>query len=240
MSLRHKRYVVFIAVAGVMAGSSEASAQLTVFDALNYEQNLLQAVRSLDAVRTQIQQLQTQAQALARMDQNLLPQVGSISPQLQSSLTGLRTQVSQGDAIALSVRDTDANYLRLYPTTFSGALTGNGSVAATRARWDKSYASFKRAALLQGQVVDTAATDAELLNAILGRSQSSVGALQAVQAGNELTALQVKQALQLQTLLAAQSRAETTNRVRGIVAEEEARQRFKSFLGSGSAYTSQR
>ena len=28
--------------------------------------------------------------------------------------------------------------------------------------------------------------------------------------------------------------------LRGIVAEEEARQRFKSFLGSGSAYTSQR
>ena len=131
MSLRHKRYVVFIAVAGLMASVSGASAQLTVFDPLNYEQNLLQAVRSLDAVRTQIQQLQTQALALARMDQNLLPQAGSISPQLQSSLTSLRTQVSQGDAIALSVRDTDANYLRLYPAAFPDALNGNGSIGVT-------------------------------------------------------------------------------------------------------------
>ena len=45
------------------------------------------------------------------------------------------------------------------------------------------------------------------LGDILGRSQSSLGALQASQAGNELAALGVKQALQLQTLIAAQYRA---------------------------------
>jgi P-type conjugative transfer protein TrbJ len=64
-----------------------------------------------------------------------------------------------------------------------------------------------------------------------------VGALEAVQAGNELTALNVKQALALQALLAAQHRAETTVKARDLAAEEEARQRFKTFLGSGKAYT---
>lgn len=240
MRAQRKRGVFLIATSAMLAGIATASAQMTVFDPANYQQNLLQAIRSLDAVRNQIQQLQNQVQALARMDQNLLPQAGSISPQLQSSLSSLRTQLGQGDAIALGVRETDAIYQRLYPTKFPDLLAGNGSIAAARSRWDESYAGFKRAALLQGQVVDTVGSDGRLLDDILGRSQSSVGALQAVQAGNELTALQVKQALQMQTLLAAQSRAETTDRVRGIVAEGEARQRFQSFLGNRSAYTPQR
>jgi P-type conjugative transfer protein TrbJ len=59
-------------------------------------------------------------------------------------------------------------------------------------------------------------------------------------AGNELTALNVKQALVLQGLLAAQYRAETTAKARDLVAEEEARQRFKTFLGNGKAYTASR
>ena len=59
---------------------------LTVFDPLNYEQNLLSAIRALDTVENQIRQLQNQAQALTRMDRNLLPQSGSIGPQLQTHL----------------------------------------------------------------------------------------------------------------------------------------------------------
>ncbi len=240
MTSHRIRNIAIGTVIALMTGTSGASAQLSVFDPLNYTQNLLQAVRALDAVENQIRQLQGQAQTLARLDQNLLAQVGSISPQLQSTLTSLRAQVTQGNALALTVRDTDANYQRLFPTTFPDALSGNSSIAAARSRWDETYGGFKRAALLQGQVVDSVDSDGRLLDGILGRSQSSVGALQAIQAGNELTALQVKQALQLQTLLAAQQRAETIDRVRSVVAEEEARQRFQAFLGDGSAYTRQR
>jgi type IV secretion system protein VirB4 len=50
----------------------------------------------------------------------------------------------------------------------------------------------------------------------------------------------VKQALALQGLLAAQYRAETTKRARDLAAEEDARQRFKTFLGTGTAYTASR
>ena len=210
---------------------------LTVFDPINYEQNLLSAVRALDTVQNQIRQLQNEAQALTRMDRNLQPLSGGIGPQLQTTLSSLRAQVEQGQALALKVRETDSAYERLYPTTFSNALSSNEPVGAAKARWDESYATFKRAALLQGQVTESVGSDGRLLDDILGRSQSSVGALQATQAGNELTALQVKQSLQLQTLLAAQYRAETSERARSIVAQEEARQRFKSFLGDGRAYT---
>ena len=234
---RHRRQLLGVGLALAIGLSASAPHALTVFDPLNYEQNLLSAIRALDTVGNQIRQLQNQAQALTRMDRNLLPQSGSIAPQLQSTLANLRAQVAQGEALALTVRETEAGYQRLFPTAYSDAVTGNVAIGAAKSRWDEAYASFKRAALLQGQVADAVGSDGRLLDDILGRSQSSLGALQASQAGNELTALGVKQALQLQTLIAAQYRAETTDRARSIVAQEEARQRFQQFLGDSRAYT---
>lgn len=135
------------------------------------------------------------------------------------------------------VRETDAAYERLFPKAFPDALSGDDLTRAAKSRWDETYASFKRSAVVQGQITESAETDARLLDQILSRSNGSVGALQATQAGNELSALHVKQSLQLQTLLATQTRAETTDRARTLVAQQQAREQFKSFLGDGRAYT---
>ena len=62
----------------------------------------------------------------------------------------------------------------------------------------------------------------------MDRSRNATGALEVAQAGNELTGLGIKQALALQSLLAAQQRAETLKSARDLATEEEARQRFKS------------
>ena len=210
---------------------------VTVFDPWNYQQNLLSAARALESIQNQVRQLQNQAAQLLRMDRNLQALSGSVSPDLQRALSQLRARIAEGDALALKVRETEVAFDQLYPKTFSNALTSDDLVRSARSRWDETHASFKRAALLQGEIAEAAETDARLLDQIAARSSGAVGSLQATQAGNELTALQVKQSLQLQTLLAAQSRAETTARARELTAEAEGRQRLKSFLGSGSAYT---
>jgi P-type conjugative transfer protein TrbJ len=210
---------------------------LTVFDPLNYEQNLLTAARTLENLQNQVRLLQGQAQQLLRLDLNLQPLGGSIGGNLQSTLSQLRARIGEGDALALKVRETDAAFERLYPKTFSDAVTSDELVRAARTRWEEAHAGFRRASMLQGQVSEIIDGDGRLLDGVLLRSQSAVGALQVAQAGNELTALNVKQALQLQALLAVQHRAETADRLRGVIAEEEARTRFKSFVGNGRAYT---
>jgi P-type conjugative transfer protein TrbJ len=210
---------------------------LTVFDPLNYEQNLLTAARTLESIQNQVRQLQNQAQQLLRMDVNLQPLTGGIGGDLQSTLSQLRTRIGEGDALALKVRETDAAFERLYPKTFAETVTSDDLVRSARSRWEEAHAGFRRAALLQGQVTETIDGDGRLLDRVLLRSQTSVGALQVAQAGNELAALNVKQALQLQALLAVQQRADTAERLRGMVAEEEGRQRFRSFVGNGRAYS---
>ena len=213
---------------------------LTVFDPVNYQQNLLSAARALEQINNQVRTLQNQAQMLLRMDQNLTRLGSSLSPDLQRTLTDIQTQLRSGQGIALRLQATQGSYERLFPAQVSAALSSNDVLRNAKARWDEEHAGLKRAALLQGQITDGIETDIRLLGDAMTRSRTAVGALDAAQAGNELTGLAVKQSLAQQGLLAAQHRAETISRARDLATEDEARQRFRAFVGSGSGYSGSR
>jgi P-type conjugative transfer protein TrbJ len=241
MTPRRHLAIALPVVAAVMAWAApQSTAQLTVFDPANFQQNLLTAARALEQINNQVRLLQNQALMIARMDQNLVRLGPTMSPDLQRTLAALQAQLRAGEGIVLGLQATQGSYEQLFPKQASAALTSDDGLRNAKARWDEQYAAFQRAALLQGEVADGIGTDTGLLADAMGRSRNAVGALEAVQAGNELTALNVKQALALQGLLAAQHRAETTAKARDLATEDEARQRFKTFLGTGKAYTASR
>jgi P-type conjugative transfer protein TrbJ len=239
-SLR-KTLVAVPVIVGVMACCvPQSAAQLTVFDPLNYQQNLLSAARALEQINNQVRQLQAQAQMLLRMDQNLQRLGSTISPDLQRTLGDIQTQLRAGDGIALRLQATQSGYDRLFPREVSVSLSTDDVLRNAKSRWDEEYAALRRAAVLQGQIADNVDGDVRLLGDAMARSKNAAGALEVAQAGNELTGLSVKQSLQLQSLLAAQQRAEAFARARDLATEDEARQRFKSFVGTGSAYSAAR
>jgi len=223
---------VFPAFAAALAGAPPAAAQLTVFDPANYQQNLASAARGLEQVNNQLRTLEGQAQMLARLDRNLAPLAGSIVPDLKRRLIALEGQLTEGGGMALG---RDGNVVRLFSGADPSARLGEARSDQTDARWGQTYASVERAARLQGEVGDGLAGDSRLLGEALDRSRAATGALEVAQAGNELSGLGVKQALALESLLAAQHRAETLKSARELVDEAEARQRFKRFLGSSVA-----
>ena len=231
--------VLIIAIA-LSSCVSRSAAQLSVFDPVNYQQNLLSATRALEQINNQVRQLQAQAQMLSRMDQNLMRLGGTISPDLQRTLTAIQSQLQQGNGIALSLQTTQSAYDRLFPREVAATLSSDTVLRNAQLRWQEQYASLQRAALLQGQIGDGIDVDTRLLGLVMDRSRLANGALEVAQAGNELTGLSVKQALTLQSLIAAQHRADTLARARDVASEDEARQRFKTFLGSGSAYSAGR
>ena len=169
--------------------------------------------------------------------QNLLRLGSTMSPDLLRSLGDIQARLRTGEGIALQLRATEAAYERLFPKQVSAALSTDDVLRSAKSRWEEQYAALRRAALLQGQIADGIDTDTRLLGDAMARSRGAAGALEVAQAGNELTALSVKQSLALQGLLAAQHRAETIAKARELAAEDEARQRFKTFLGNGRAYT---
>ena len=117
---------------------------------------------------------------------------------------------------------TQSAYERLYPREVALSLSSDAVLRNAQLRWQEQYDALRRAALLQGQIGDGVATDSLLLAQAMDRSRLAGGALEVAQAGNELVGLSVKQALALQSLLAAQHRADTLQRARDIASEDEA------------------
>ena len=228
-----------LALGVLLAGTPDLTrAQgLVVFDAANYQQNLLTALRSLEQINNQVRQLQNQAQMVLRMDQNLQRLSTTIAPDLQRSLTDIQSRLREGEGLALRYSETEAAYERLFPRQVASTLSSDDVLRNARTRWEEEHASLRRAALLQGQIVDSVDSDRRTLDTAMAGSRNAAGALEATQAGNELTALHVKQSLQMQGLLAAQSRTDTLTRARDLATEDEARQRFKTFVGTGNGYT---
>ena len=218
---------------------SPAFAQLTVFDPANYRQNLLASLRALEQINNQLRQLQNEAQMLQRLDQNLRRLAVTIAPDVQRGLGNVQAELTNGNGIALQVKATESKYEQLFPRQ-TPSLSADEALRRNQTRWEEEYAGVKRAALVQAALAEGIDADRQLLGDVMARSRRAGGALEAAQAGNELTGLSIKQALALEALLAAQHRSETLARARQLSSEADAQQRFKAFLGTGSAYAAGR
>jgi P-type conjugative transfer protein TrbJ len=223
-----------LALCIAMSGPAPA---FTVFDPWNYKENLLTAIRSLEEIQNQVKQLTNEAQMLTKMDLNLEQLGSSVGGDLKSSLGDIEALLKKADGIALSVSETDSEMKKLFPSEYANALTSDESLNATRQRWDETLSAFKRSLILQAKVIENTTEDASVLSGLLSKSSTAVGNLQVQQAGNELMGLNIKQQLQLQTLIATEQRAQGLERARALASEEEARLRFNSFVGDGEAYT---
>jgi P-type conjugative transfer protein TrbJ len=224
---------------GMAFGTTPATAQLTVFDPNNYSQNLLTAARTLSQINNQIRSLQNEATMLLNQAKNLsridFPELEALTQQLQQ----IDRLMGQAQGLDFRVAGLDQQLRQLFPQSFDQALSTNDRVIAARQRLDTAMAAYRQTMTVQAQVAENVSADAQTLNAIVAKSQGAEGALQASQATNQLLALTAKQQFQIQNLLAAQYRAETTEAARRAQAEAEGRAATRKFLGTGSAYTPQ-
>lgn len=223
----------------VLTTSPPAHAQITVFDSGNYSQNILTAARTLQQINNQIRSLQNEAQMLINQSKNLTRIDFPELQQLTTRLQAIDRLMGQAQGIDFKVDGLDDQFRKLFPQQFDAALKRDQQVQNARARLDTAMAGFRRTMGVQAQVVENVATDAAALNALVARSQGAEGGLQVSQATNQLLALVAKQQFQIQNLMAAQFRAETTEAARRAQESLEARGRTRKFLGSGSAYTRQ-
>lgn len=245
MRIRTRKYLVASALGLGTAGSlamaltcTPACAQFTVFDPSNYSQNLLTAARTLQQINNQIQSLQNEATMLINQAKNLtridFPELQALTQTLQQ----VDRLMGQAQGIQFRVSGLDQQFRQLFPQSFSVALRTNEQVVAARARLDTAMSAYQQTMTVQAQVTENVTADAQALSGIVAKSQGAEGALQAQQATNQLLALAAKQQFQIQSMMAAQYRAESIEQARRAQAEIDARAATRRFLGSGSAYTS--
>ena len=218
---------------------SEPAQAIIVFDPSNYSQNILTAARTLEQINNQIRMLQSHAQSLINQAKNLatigFPELQALKQTMQQ----IDQLMGQAQGIQFKVASLDQQFRSLYPDSFAQSLTTSQQVQGARVRMDTARAAFEQTMTVQAQVVENIAADQAALTGIVARSQSAEGALQASQATNQLLALVAKQQFQIQTLMAAQYRAEAIERSNQAQSRTDAQSASTKFLGSGSAYTPQ-
>ncbi|WP_334186227.1 P-type conjugative transfer protein TrbJ [Novosphingobium sp.] len=223
------------ALVGTGIPSNPAQA-LVVYDPTNYSQNLLTAARTLQTVNNQIRSLQNEARSLLNEAQNLktigFPELQALTQTLQQ-IDGL---MGQAQGVRFQVSTLNQQFRQLYPMG-GGGLSLNAQVRAARSRLDNEMSAFEHTMTVQAQVVENVQSDTAALAALVDRSQSAEGALQAAQATNQLLALTAKQQFQIQQLLAAQYRADALARASRAQAASDAAAAATKFLGDGTGYT---
>ncbi|MDA5193712.1 P-type conjugative transfer protein TrbJ [Govanella unica] len=208
-----------------------------VYDPANHAENVLTAARTLAQINNQIQQLANDAQMLINQTRNLTRLPRSIASDLQNSLLRMDDLTRSAQGIAYDLAAIDNHYRRLFPESYDNSTSASRILRDAREAWGLARDGFKHSLAVQAEVVGELRRDGQLLDRLMAESQGAVGNLQALQAGNQLTALAAKQSMQLQTLLAASTRAEALERAGALAAHEQGRARFTRFYGDGSAYT---
>lgn len=210
---------------------------LPVFDAAVYSQTLLEASRALTQINNQIQSLQNEATMLQNMATNLKKLDFNSVSRMTAGLQQVDALMLQAQGISYNINTTTTQYQSLYPQQYADAVTSNQLLMDAKSRWLASMNGYQQTMSVQSQVVQNVQSDRGLLQDLVAQSQGAEGSLQAQQATNQLLALSTKQQLQIQTMMAAQFRAEATEQARAAESQEQGRASTKKFLGSRKAYT---
>jgi P-type conjugative transfer protein TrbJ len=220
-------------------GAHPVRAQMFVFDPSNYSQNLLTAARSLQQIQNQITSLQNEAQMLINQAKQLEKLPTSVVNDVERDYSQVQTLLRQANGVAYNVQSLNQAYAQNYPTSISARTSDQQLISNAQQRWQDSLSAFQHALTVGAGAVqnlpDTQAQTASLLSA----SQSSVGVLQAAQAGNQLAAVQTRQLADLTALLAAQGRAQALEQARKAEAEGQAQEQLRRFLTPAQAYQPQ-
>ncbi|WP_250626916.1 P-type conjugative transfer protein TrbJ [Pinirhizobacter soli] len=228
-----------LAVAALIGVMPVAHAQWVVVDPTNLVQNTLTAVRTLEQINNQIQQLQNQAQSLINQGRNLASLPFNVVNRLRSTLASTQQLITQAQGLAFQVQSMDQQFAQLYPQQYAATVSGNQMYQDAHQRWQNTLNGLQTAMQMQAQVSQNVTDDQSVLTDLVGQSQSATGALQAMQATNQLLALQAKQSIQGQQLQLTQGRAAALELARQAAAVERGREVTRRFLGAGTAYTPQ-
>ncbi|WP_417276101.1 P-type conjugative transfer protein TrbJ [Castellaniella sp.] len=238
-----KTRTLSVSIAAVLSVSllatSPAWAWKTVFDPSNYTQNTLTAVRTLQQINNQINQLQNETQMLMNQARNLASLDFDVVNRLRTTLTATERLIDEAQGLSYEVTNMDQEFARLYPDQYAATVSGDSMAQDARARWQNTLNGLHTAMRVQAQASQNLRDDESALIDLVSQSQSAQGALQAMQATNQLLALQAKQTIQAQQLQITQDRAASLELVQQAVVAERAREVRRRFQGTGTPYTQQ-
>ena len=234
----HRYLFIALCLLGLALVPPLARAQFAVIDVANLAQNIVTAARTLQEVDNQITQIQQFVQMLQNQARNLSSLPFSSLQQLDQSIRDITSLMNRAQGVLYDVQNVQTQFQRYYPTSIAPSSPDAQLLADAETRWQYSLSAFQHTMEVQSEIVRTLPADEAQMDALVGASQDAVGILQATQAGNQLLALQSKQLGETQALLASAARAQAIEQARQAEAEEQAREQYSRFIGTGpGSYT---
>ncbi|MGH9303665.1 MAG: P-type conjugative transfer protein TrbJ [Acidimicrobiales bacterium] len=229
--------VSILLLATMLAASNRASAQWVVFDPSNFVENMLTELHTLTQIENQVLELQNEAQMLMNQAKNLQGLNFTSLARLQATFSSTEQLLDQAQGITLDLTATQQQLARLYPAAYGPAVSRSQLDADQLSRWNGSLDALDTAMQVQAQAKQNLPSDESVLTDVLTRSSSAVGALQAIQATNELLGLRVREASQSQQIAISQDRAAALESARIVEAAARARAVRSQFMTSTTPYT---
>lgn len=210
-----------------------AHAQLTVYDPANHAENVLQAVRALEELDNQVEQLAHEVEMIEHMARDLetLP-VNVAHALIRDRIRRISEVLQRAEGIGFETDEIERLYDAAYPQTH-GTRTPSAAdlTREALARWEQSRTAHRDVVRLAAEAREGMLTNNEALSRLVDSSRDAAGNLQALQAGNQMAALSVDQLIQMEALMAANYRAVSLDEARRLAEAERGRARLRSFLG---------
>jgi P-type conjugative transfer protein TrbJ len=199
----------------IAAGTPQvARAQLTVIDPAILVQSIISALHNVQTVLNQVTQISHEVQGLAYQAQNLQNMPASVTNSVMGQYTLQFSQLVGAmqnlNGIAQNVATLTAKYNATYPNSAlaSGPLS-NANVMSQLTGWlNQSRSVYQGAYATQAQVISTLPADTNNVQTLLHTSSTSQGALDAIQAGNQLNGQITAQLMKMNQQMAATNQAQ--------------------------------
>ena len=210
--------------------ATRAQAATIVFDPANYSRNIMTDIQTLRSNINEAQQIANQMTQIANEYRNLVNLPQSVLASFANQYSELIGMVQNISGLVNDVQHLESNFQAMFPdfrlkTSFNGRDMVNGLDA-----WRTH---------LNGSVTDSLKTGAQTLrslpaaqqnlNGLVGQSDTAAGALQAMQAGNQISAEVAAQLVQMNAQMALYQNAHLEY-LATIKSEEAMAQRRKADL----------
>ncbi|WP_062784704.1 P-type conjugative transfer protein TrbJ [Novosphingobium capsulatum] len=223
---------------GALPGPAQAQFSGIVYDPSNYAQNVLTAARALQQVNNQLRQIENQTQSLLNDARNLASLPLSLVAPIQQQLDQTRQLLRQAQRLSYNVDTVQSGFSARYRAIDLSA-SDQALVTGAQSRWQDSVAAFEDALKTQALTVGHLDTTRQSLTSLMQASHDATGALQAIEAGNQILAVQSQQLADLAATLVAQGRAQTLDAAAAAAAKAQAREQLRRFLAPGRGYVAE-
>lgn len=180
------------------AGGPASIAGATLPEQISQEATLIDSLaKQAESVQQQIQQTMDMARNLASLPQNVLSQISGQVSQLVSI-------VGQSDSLSYAMQNVDSSFQSQYQD-----FTPDENYSDQYQQWSQNTnGSIENALNNQGLQASDFASESSALQRVTQLSQSGTGAMQVLQAGNQISGMVVQQLQKMRQLQMSDSDAQ--------------------------------